>query len=130
MFSIEFEEPEFSVLPHAAAVAKHFGTVHTKLIVTSVPANDMDAQIHCYDEPFTDASAIPTIAIARIAANHTKVVLSGDGGVQQLGGYSHCSHDLRKAAIRDRLPLWLRNTCCGRSRLSGERPTGFPHRCD
>ena len=107
-FSIGFQEKKFSELPYAAAVAEHFGTAHTELIVTPEAVSNLDELVRVYDEPFADASAIPTMAVARLASRHVKVVLSGDGGDEAFGGYSRYAHDLNEAAIRDRLPAFIR----------------------
>lgn len=109
-FSIGFQEQRYSELPHAAEVASQFGTVHTEEVVTSEAVRDLDDLVRFYDEPFADASAIPTMAVARMAAQHVKVALSGDGGDEGFGGYSRYSHDLKESTIRDLLPGWLRNT--------------------
>jgi len=109
-FSIGFQERRYSELPHAAEVARHFGTIHTEDVVTSEAVRDLDDLVRFYDEPFADASAIPTMAVARMAAQHVKVALSGDGGDEGFGGYSRYSHDLKESAIRDLLPGWLRHT--------------------
>ena len=107
-FSVGFQEKEFSELPYAELVAKHFGTKHREQIVTPDAVADLDDLIHFYDEPFADASAIPTMAVARAAAEHVKVCLSGDGGDEAFGGYARYGHDLKEAAIRDLLPGWFR----------------------
>ncbi len=108
-FSIGFHEAGFSELPHARAVAAHFGCQHTEEIVTPEAAKDLDDLTFLYDEPFADASAIPTMAVSRLAARYVKVVLSGDGGDELFGGYARYAHDLKEAAIRDGLPAIVRS---------------------
>ena len=66
-----------------------------------------------YDEPFADASAIPTMRVARLASEYVKVVLSGDGGDEAFGGYSRYAHDLKEAALRGYLPKFVRRGCLG-----------------
>lgn len=107
-FSIGFQEKQFSELPHAAEVARHFRTQHRERIVTPDAVRDLDDLCFYYDEPFADASAIPTMAVARMASEHVKVCLSGDGGDEAFGGYSRYAHDLKEAAIREHLPAWFR----------------------
>lgn len=108
-FSIGFQEKEFSELPYAAAVARHFGTQHREEIVTADAVRDFDDLIHYYDEPFADASAIPSLAVARMAAQHVKVCLSGDGGDEAFGGYARYAHDLQEARLRCLMPAWFRH---------------------
>lgn len=107
-FSIGFQEKKYSELPFAAEVAQHFGTIHTEQIVTPEAVRDLDDLVRFYDEPFADASAIPSMAVARMASEHVKVALSGDGGDEGFGGYHRYAHDLKESAIRDMLPHWLR----------------------
>lgn len=108
-FSIGFNEEEYSELPFACEVAEHFGCLHTAEIVTPEAARDLDDLVFLYDEPFADASALPTMAVSRLAAQHVKVVLSGDGGDELFGGYSRYTHDLREAKLRSAVPAIVRS---------------------
>ena len=125
-FSIGFQEKRFSELPYAEAVAQHFGCLHTEEIVTPEAVADLDDLIFLYDEPFADASAIPTMAVARMAARHVKVALSGDGGDELFGGYARYSHDLKEAALRDCLPGWLRHSVIRRMAAVWPRADWLP----
>jgi asparagine synthase (glutamine-hydrolysing) len=107
-FSIGFREDQFNELPYARQTAEKYGTRHTEEIVTANAAELLDELCWYYDEPFADSSAIPTMLVSRLAARHVKVVLSGDGGDEAFGGYARYPHDLAEAAIRRRLPAWLR----------------------
>ncbi|MDA1231803.1 MAG: asparagine synthase (glutamine-hydrolyzing) [Planctomycetota bacterium] len=112
-FSIGFHEEDFSELPFAREVARHFDCHHTEEIVTPEAARDLDDLVFLYDEPFADASALPTMAVSRLAAQHVKVVLSGDGGDELFGGYARYSHDLKETQIRKCIPAMIRSLVLG-----------------
>ncbi len=109
-FSVGFEDERYGELPYARLVAKRFGTRHTEEVVSPHAAESLDDLVHYFDEPFADTSAIPTMCLARVARQHVKVALSGDGGDEAFGGYARYAHDLREAAWRSRIPRWLRRT--------------------
>jgi asparagine synthase (glutamine-hydrolysing) len=76
-------------LPYARAVARRYGTDHHEIdLGTPAVAPLLERMATVYDEPFADSSSIPTYLISEFASRHTKVVLSGDGGDEMLGGYS------------------------------------------
>ncbi len=112
-FSIGFREESFSELPFARQVSQQYGTLHTEEIVTADAVSLLDELAWFYDEPFADSSAIPTYLVSRLASRSVKVALSGDGGDEAFGGYSRYAHDLKEAAIRRRLPIWLRKRILG-----------------
>ena len=100
-------------LPYARQVAERFGCEHHEEMVAADAAADLDDLVRYYDEPFADSSAIPTMRVSRLARQHVKVVLSGDGGDEAFGGYQRYVHDLREARLRQRLPAWFRKQVAG-----------------
>lgn len=86
-FCIGFEDPKFDESPFAQAASKRFGTEHYCEIVDP---NMLDlwpmATWHC-DQPHGDVSFLPTYKVSELAAKHTKVVLTGDGGDELFAGY-------------------------------------------
>ena len=87
-FSIGFSEGSFDESSYARMVAKHLGTQHNELVLTSKMAVDMVEDIGTIlDEPFADSSFIPTFLLSKFARQKVKVVLGGDGGDELLAGY-------------------------------------------
>lgn len=88
-FTVGFDEKDFDESRHAAAVARHIGTSHTEIRVTAAEARAVIPRMTgIFDEPFADASQIPTFLICQAAKAHVSVALTGDAGDELFGGYS------------------------------------------
>lgn len=86
-FSMGFEDARYDETGHAEEVARHLGTRHESLRVTSRVMETLPGMMEVFGEPFADSSMIPTEALCRAARGHVTVALSGDGGDELFGGY-------------------------------------------
>jgi asparagine synthase (glutamine-hydrolysing) len=86
-FSIGFEERSFDELALARLVAERYGTDHHELVLRPDAAELLPALAEAFDEPFADSSALPTYLVSKLASEHVKVALSGEGGDELFGGY-------------------------------------------
>jgi asparagine synthase (glutamine-hydrolysing) len=93
-FSIGFKERAFDESGYAAEVAAQLGTQHTELIVEPDADQLVEEVVRAFDEPFADASALPTYLVSQLARRHVTVALSGDGGDELFGGYTRYEETL------------------------------------
>ena len=99
-FSVGFEEASFDELEQARMTAQRYGTDHHEIVLRPDAAGLLPEIVAAFDEPFADSSALPTYAVSRLAAEHVKVVLSGEGADELFGGYF--------TYVADVLAPWLR----------------------
>jgi asparagine synthase (glutamine-hydrolysing) len=87
-FTIGFGDPAYDELDAARATAAHFGADHHEQVVSPDCVRVAETLAVHYDEPFADASAIPTFYVAALARTHVTVCLTGDGGDEIFAGYT------------------------------------------
>ena len=86
-FTVGFEGSAIGETSQARRVADHIGTEHHELMIGSDIADVLPKLAWYQDEPVADAAAVPTYYICKLASQYVKVVLTGEGGDELLGGY-------------------------------------------
>jgi asparagine synthase (glutamine-hydrolysing) len=88
-FSIDFEERSFDESHYSQLVANHIGSQHHSRTLTSSRFGPVLEQIRGFlDEPFADASILPTHFLCQSVKDQgVTVVLSGDGADELFAGY-------------------------------------------
>lgn len=87
-FSIGFaDDRSFDERSYARLVASEFGTQHTEAIVTLEIEGLLERLVWHHDQPYGDASAVPTYLLCQVARQGVTVALNGDGSDELFGGY-------------------------------------------
>ena len=87
-FSVGFKESEYSELRYAKAIAGQFRTEHHELTVSQDHLMDeLPALVRFRDAPVAEPSDIPIYLLSREARKTVKMVLTGEGSDEFLGGY-------------------------------------------
>jgi asparagine synthase (glutamine-hydrolysing) len=87
-FSVGFAEDGYSELAYAAEVAAHFGTRHHEIVIAHRDIIEHLPRLVAFrDAPVSEPSDIPIYLLACEAARSVKMVLTGEGSDEILGGY-------------------------------------------
>lgn len=111
--SIGFDEAAIDETSYAREVAARFGTEHRERIVASDDFAETDRLAAMFDEPFADASALPTWRVCQLARETVTVALSGDGADEAFAGYRRQRFHAGEERARAVLPSGLRRPLFG-----------------
>ena len=85
-FSIGVKEEDFNELPYARQVVEKYNTEHYEYIVEPDLVSLLPAMMWHMEEP-VDPFAFGVYSVSKLASEHVKVVLGGDGGDEMFAGY-------------------------------------------
>ncbi|MBF0191254.1 MAG: amidotransferase 1, exosortase A system-associated [Magnetococcales bacterium] len=111
--TVSFADPRHDESAYATLVAQRHGLRHHLSQADPARFDLLDRLARHFGEPFADPSALPTWLVCELARQQAKVVLSGDGGDENLAGYSRYRFLMAEEALRSRLPLGLRRVIFG-----------------
>ena len=99
-FSVGYAEDQYSELPYARVVAEHLNSIHHEVLVSREQFFDALPQLIWHeDEPIAWPSSVPLYFVAQLARERVKVVLTGEGSDETLGGYARYAFTLKNAAL-------------------------------
>ena len=126
-FSVAFAEREANELEYARLVAKAYKTNHHEIVVS--PDQFFDALprlVWHEDEPLAHPSSVALYFVSHLAAQHVKVVLTGEGSDEMLAGYGRYRRTIWNLALGRQYnkftPAVARDTI--RKRIQGMLPGG------
>jgi len=108
-YSVGFGESAYSELAYARVVAELFRTEHHELTVSQDHLMEhLPALVRFRDAPVAEPSDVPIYLLSVAARQTVKMVLTGEGSDELLGGYPKHVYE-RYAGAYHALPGWLRH---------------------
>jgi asparagine synthase (glutamine-hydrolysing) len=107
-FSVAFAEREANELEYARLVARAFKTNHHEVVVS--PEDFFAALpklVWHEDEPIAHPSSVALYFVSQLAAQHVKVVLTGEGSDELLAGYGRYRKTVLNMEVGRRYQQWV-----------------------
>lgn len=112
-FAVGYSEEEYSELKYARQVSEAIGTEHHDVRVDSNAFfSALPTLIDHEDEPIAWPSSVSLYFVSKLASEHVKVVLTGEGSDELFGGYYRYQHYLfnqKWAGAFEAVPSFARN---------------------
>jgi asparagine synthase (glutamine-hydrolysing) len=102
-FSVAFAEREANELEYARVVARAFKTDHHEVVVSPEEFfTALPELIWHEDEPLAHPSSVALFFVSRLASQHVKVVLTGEGSDELMAGYARYRKTILNLALGER----------------------------
>ena len=111
--TIGFDVAALDETDYAQQVATKFATDHRARQVSPDDFEHVDTLAAMFDEPFADASALPTWRVCQLARESVTVALSGDGADEAFAGYRRHKFQHAEDRLRGMVPQALRGPVLG-----------------
>lgn len=111
--SIGFDVGALDESEYADVIARRFLTDHRSRKVGADDFALIDTLAHHFDEPFADASALPTYRLCQLARENVTVALSGDGADEAMAGYRRHVFHHGEERVRSAIPAAVRASILG-----------------
>jgi asparagine synthase (glutamine-hydrolysing) len=111
--TIGFDVASLDETGYAERIARRFATDHRTRTVSPDDYGLIDTLAFHFDEPFADASALPTYRVCELAREQVTVALSGDGADEAFAGYRRHRFQMRGEQMRSLIPASIRQPLFG-----------------
>jgi asparagine synthase (glutamine-hydrolysing) len=119
-FSVSFREQAYDEAPFAQIVATHLGTEHYELHANNCTPELLRKIVWHSDEPVADPALVPTYLVSKLAREHVKVVLTGEGADELFAGYFYHPRAIATQWV-DQLPTWFSRQWIAQAALASNR---------
>lgn len=100
-FSVGFGDHTYNESQEAKRLTDELGLINTSKVVDGDEAFDTFPMIQYYlDEPDSNPSCVPLYFLSKLASEHVKVVLSGEGADELFAGYTDYGFNSNSKVIR------------------------------
>jgi asparagine synthase (glutamine-hydrolysing) len=98
----------FSELPYAHMVANQYQTEHYDIFISPQDFIDLSEHVIWHlDQPIADEASLANYMVAKLASQHVKMVLTGEGGDELFAGYARYAGE-RFSPLFRHIPLSMR----------------------
>jgi asparagine synthase (glutamine-hydrolysing) len=126
-FSVAFKERAFNEFEYSRQSAEQCGAERHEITMTpDAFMGELPHMIYQEDEPIAHPSSVALYFVAKLARDHVKVVLTGEGSDELLGGYERYYQTLNNMKFGKFIPSPLRNYLF--RPLINLLPDKFPHK--